>query len=220
MFELNPDEVIIAPNGVDLERFVSLPDPVTARRQLNFTEASTVMCTGHLYAGRGVELFIELARRIPSAQFVWVGGRLQDVNEWRAKASSQNLRNVLFTGFIPNRDLPLYQSGADILLMPYARSIFGSSGSADSGAVASPMKMFEYMAAERAIITSDLPVIREVLNESNALFCPPDDVDAWRTALENLLAYKPRRLMFARQARLAVENHTWIARARHVLDGF
>ena len=146
------------------------------------------MCTGHLYAGRGVELFIELARRIPSAQFVWVGGRPQDVNEWRAKASSQNLRNVLFTGFIPNRDLPLYQSAADVLLMPYARSIFGSSGSADSAAVASPMKMFEYMAAERAIITSDLPVIREVLNESNAVFCPPDDVEAWKTALEDLLA--------------------------------
>jgi glycosyltransferase involved in cell wall biosynthesis len=82
------------------------------------------------------------------------------------------------------------------------------------------MKMFEYMAAERAILTSDLPVIREVLNESNAVFCPPDDVDAWKTELEGLLAVEPRRRMFARQARFAVENHTWIARARHVLDGF
>jgi glycosyltransferase involved in cell wall biosynthesis len=214
---LEDDEIVIAPNGVDLERFASLPNPVAARRQLNFSEAPTVMCTGHLYAGRGVELFLELARRIPSVQFVWVGGRPQDIEEWRAKASSQN---VLFTGFIPNRDLPLYQSAADVLLMPYARSIFGSSGSADSAAVASPMKMFEYMAAERAIITSDLPVIREVLNESNAVFCPPDDVEAWKTALEGLLAYEPRRLMFARQARLAVENHTWITRARRVLEGF
>jgi glycosyltransferase involved in cell wall biosynthesis len=74
------------------------------------------------------------------------------------------------------------------------------------------MKMFEYMAAERAIITSDLPVIREVLNESNAVFCPPYDVDAWKTELEGLLGYETRRLMFARQARFAVENHTWIAR--------
>ena len=64
------------------------------------------------------------------------------------------------------------------------------------------MKMFEYMAAERAIITSDLPVIREVLNESNAVFCPPDEVDAWKTAIEGLLAFESRRLMFARQARL------------------
>jgi len=214
---LNTDEIVIAPNGVDLERFASLPDPVTARRRLNLFEAPTAMCTGHLYAGRGVELFVELARRIPNAQFVWVGGRPQDVDEWRAKVSS---KNVVFTGFIPNRDLPLYQSAADVLLMPYARSIFGSSGSADSAAVASPMKMFEYMAAERAIITSDLPVIREVLNETDAVFCPPDDVEAWKTALEGLLAYEPRRLMFAKQARCAVENHTWVARARKILEGF
>ena len=210
---LAPHEIVIAPNGVDLERFTSLPDPVTARRQLNLTESPTVMCTGHLYAGRGVELFLDLARRIPSAQFVWVGGRPQDVEQWRAKASSPN---VIFTGFIPNRDLPFYQSAADVLLMPYARSIFGSSGSADSAAVASPMKMFEYMAAERAILTSDLPVIREVLNESNAVFCPPDDAAAWQVALEGLLSYAPRRLMFAKQARLVVENYTWLARAIHV----
>jgi len=82
------------------------------------------------------------------------------------------------------------------------------------------MKMFEYMAAERAIITSDLPVIREVLNESNAVFCPPDDVDAWQVALEGLLSHQPRRLMFAKQARLAVENYTWIGRARKIMDGF
>jgi glycosyltransferase involved in cell wall biosynthesis len=214
---LAPHEIVIAPNGVDLERFTSLPDPVTARRQLNLQESPTVMCTGHLYAGRGVELFLDLATRIPSAQFVWVGGRPQDVETWRAKASSPN---VLFTGFIPNRDLPLYQSAADVLLMPYARSIFGSSGSADSAAVASPMKMFEYMAAERAILTSDLPVIREVLNESTAVFCPPDDGTAWQVALEGLLSHAPRRLMFAKQARLAVENYTWIARAKRILDGF
>jgi glycosyltransferase involved in cell wall biosynthesis len=76
------------------------------------------------------------------------------------------------------------------------------------------------MAAERAILTSDLLVIREVLNESNAVFCPPDDINAWKTAIENLLAYEPRRLMFARQARCAVENHTWIARARKIMEGF
>src|SRR5688572_5449430 len=44
------NEVVIAPNGVDLERFSSLPDPAAARRQLGLREAPTVMCTGHLYA--------------------------------------------------------------------------------------------------------------------------------------------------------------------------
>ena len=63
----------------------------------------------------------------------------------------------------------------------------GSSGTADSAAVASPMKMFEYMAAGRAIVSADLPVIREVLNEENAVFCKPDDIDDWKFALSRLL---------------------------------
>ncbi|HEX2991277.1 MAG TPA: glycosyltransferase family 4 protein, partial [Anaerolineales bacterium] len=160
------EEVVIAPNGVDLERFDSLPDPVTARRQTGLREAPTVMCTGHLYAGRGAELFLELAASLPHVRFVWVGGRSEDIAAWRSRLKSDN---VFFTGFIPNQELPQYQAAADILLMPYSRSIMGSSGSADSAAVASPMKMFEYMAAGRAIVSSDLPVIREVLNESNAV---------------------------------------------------
>ena len=74
-----PEEVIISPNGVDLERFAALPDPVTARRTTGLHETPTVMCTGHLYAGRGAELFLELAESLPQAQFIWVGGRPEDV---------------------------------------------------------------------------------------------------------------------------------------------
>lgn len=215
-----PDEAVqVSPNGVDLERYVHLPNPAEARLQLNLKDGLTVGFTGHFYAGRGMDLLFELARAMPNLNFLWAGGTPEAVEAWRAKLNAAQVLNVNLTGFIENRRLPLYQSAADILLMPYSRAISASSGQ-DIAEVINPMKMFEYMAAERAIITSDLPVIREVLNESNAVFCPPDDVNSWKTAIENLLAYEPRRLMFARQARLAVENHTWIARARRALDGF
>ena len=211
------DEVVIAPNGVDLERFASLPDPVTARRQIGLRESRTVMCTGHLYAGRGADLFLSVAKSLPQVQFVWVGGRPEDIKTWKQKAESEN---VTFTGFIPNSDLPLYQAAADILLMPYSRSIMGSSGSADSAAVASPMKMFEYMAAGCAIVSADLPVIREVLNEKNAIFCEPDDIEHWRFELEALLDNKARRDELGNQARHDVEGYTWIARAQHIMNEF
>src|SRR5215207_3790908 len=73
------DQVVIAPNGVDLERFTSLPDPLTARRQIGIRESPTIMCTGHLYAGRGADLCLALARTIPNAHCVWVGGRPKDI---------------------------------------------------------------------------------------------------------------------------------------------
>lgn len=211
------EEVVIAPNGVDLERFASLPDPLTARRQIGLREAPTVMCTGHLYAGRGAELFLALAKSLPQAHFVWVGGRPDDIKFWKQKAASNNLT---FTGFIPNSDLPLYQAAADILLMPYSRSIMGSSGTADSANVASPMKMFEYMAAGRAIVSADLPVIREVLNEQNAVFCAPDDRGAWKSAIETLLNDGSQRAALGEQAKQDVQGYTWLTRAKRILNGF
>jgi glycosyltransferase involved in cell wall biosynthesis len=211
------DEVVIAPNGVELERFASLPDSATARRQLGLREAPTVMCTGHLYAGRGADLFIALAKTLPQAQFIWVGGRPEDIKSWKQRVESNNL---VFTGFIPNQDLPLYQAAADILLMPYSRSIMGSSGSADSAAVASPMKMFEYMAAGRAIVSSDLPVIREVLNEKNAVFCEPDEIGGWRLVIESLLEDDARRMELGKQAQRDVQGYTWVSRAQRIMNGF
>ncbi len=211
------DEVVIAPNGVELERFASLPDPVTARQKLNLPSAAIVMCTGHLYPGRGTDLFLALAREIPQAHFVWVGGRPYDITAWKSRAESDN---ITFTGFIPNQDLPLYQSAADILLMPYSRSIMGSSGTADSASVASPMKMFEYMAAGRAIVTADLPVIREVLNEQSAVFCEPDTVEDWKLVIQGLLADETRRVALGNRAKEDVKGYTWLARAEKIIHGF
>jgi glycosyltransferase involved in cell wall biosynthesis len=216
-FRLPPQDVVIAPNGVDLERFAALPPaPEPARQTLNLPPAPTVMCTGHLYAGRGADLFLALAKELPQAHFVWIGGRPADVEAWKSRAQSGN---VTFTGFIPNQDLPLYQSAADILLMPYSRSIMGSSGTADSASVASPMKMFEYMAAGRAIVTADLPVIREVLSEKNAVFCEPVDVDDWKLGIGELLTDESRRLALGRQARQDVQDYTWSARAGRIMRG-
>jgi glycosyltransferase involved in cell wall biosynthesis len=104
--------------------------------------------------------------------------------------------------------------------MPYSRSILGSSGTADSASVASPMKMFEYMAAGRAIISADLPVIREVLNEMNAIFCAPDDLENWRLEIEKLLTDETRRAELGKRAREEVKGYTWLARAEKIVAGF
>ena len=214
---MRPADVVIAPNGVELERFASLLDPSAARRLIGLRESPTVLCAGHLYAGRGADMFLRLAESIPDAHFVWVGGRASDVETWSEKAA--RLANVTFLGFVPNSDLPRYLAAADVLLMPYARSILGSSGSSDSAAVASPMKMFEYMAAGRAILTSDLPVIREVLDESTAAFVPPEDAPAWTAALKSLLADPARRELLASKACREAKKYTWLARAEKILAG-
>jgi glycosyltransferase involved in cell wall biosynthesis len=210
-------QTVTAPDGVDLERYTSLPDPKSARRILSLPAALTVLCTGHLYAGRGADLFLGLAAKFPQASFVWVGGQPADVEVWKQRAVG--LPNVTFTGFIPNERIPLFQSAADVLLMPYQRTVATSSGG-NTAEICSPMKMFEYMAAGRAILSSDLPVLHEVLDGTMAIFCPLDDTGGWESALGELLGDEDHRKALGLRARLAVEQYSWVRRAQRVLDGF
>ncbi len=212
-------QTVTSPDGVDLERYFSLPDPEEARRKLGLPAVTTVLCSGHLYEGRGADLFLALAGKFPQISFVWVGGRPADVVKWAARADRQGSTNLTFTGFVPNEQIPLYQSAADVLLMPYQRVVATSSGG-NTADICSPMKMFEYMATGRPILSSDLPVLHEVLDESTAVFCPPDDLGCWESALAGLLSDENLQQTLGQRAREAVQRYSWLERAKRSLDEF
>jgi glycosyltransferase involved in cell wall biosynthesis len=211
--------VQVAPNGVDLAQYESLPAAGEARRQLGIPEMPVAGFTGHIYPGRGAGLLFELARHMPDVHFLWVGGKPEELVYWRERLEQAGASNVTMTGFVENSRLPLYQAAADVLLMPYGRSISASSGQ-DIAQVINPMKMFDYMAAGRAILSADLPVIHEVLNESNAVFCEPGNLAAWERALRALLNDEPRKSALGKQAQKDVARYTWVARAERALEGF
>ncbi|MES0359515.1 MAG: glycosyltransferase, partial [Anaerolineales bacterium] len=83
----------------------------------------------------------------------------------------------------------------------------------------SPMKLFEYMACERAICSSDLPVLREVLSEDMAVLLPPEDIDAWVAALRDLQDNPAHRKSMANKARQEVDQYSWDRRAQKILEG-
>jgi glycosyltransferase involved in cell wall biosynthesis len=211
------ESVLIAPNGVELEKYEGLPGSQEARRQLNLPQDPTVGFTGHIYPGRGADLLFELAKQMPDVKFLWVGGTPDLVAFWRGKLHEEKMENVTMTGFVPHERIPLYQAASDILLMPYSHSIEASSGQ-DIAEVINPMKMFEYMAAGRAIVCADLNVIREVLNEGNAEFCEPGDVGKWKDEVEALLLNESRRHELGQKARKDVEQFGWIQREDKVID--
>jgi glycosyltransferase involved in cell wall biosynthesis len=82
------------------------------------------------------------------------------------------------------------------------------------------MKMFEYMAAGRAILTSDLPVIHEVLDDQTAYFCPPEDLNAWESALRYLKDHPEKSQALGIAAQKLAKDYTWKARAGKALEGF
>lgn len=211
-------ESLIIRSGVDLEGYRDLPEPAEARRQLGYRDLLTVGYTGHLYPGRGIELMYELAKRNMDTQFLWVGGEEETVQAWQSRLNQEGISNVLLPGFVVQDQLPLYQAACDILVMPYEKTITVSSG-ANTEKFASPMKVFEYMAAGRAILSSDLPVLREVLDQRIALFAPPEDVAVWDHELKRLVRDQKLRRELGDASRAEVSKFGWRERARRSLAG-
>lgn len=214
---IDEQDLVVAPNGVDLARFKDLPEPAAARRQLGLpAERLTAVYTGHLYAGRGIELLFDLAQAFPLVHFLLVGGNPDAVESRRQQVAEMGLENVTLTGFVENQQLPLFQAAGDVLLMPYGRVIAGSSGG-NSADICSPMKMFEYMASGRAILCSDLPVFHEVLNDQNAVFCEIENLDSWKAGMKNLVDNPDIMKNLGRQVKIDAMRYTWNSRSQTIL---
>jgi glycosyltransferase involved in cell wall biosynthesis len=180
-------------------------------------ERFTLGYTGHLYPGRGRELLLELAKKLPQVSFLVVGGERQDISNFQAEIQVEQVQNLILTGFVPNAELPLYQAACDVLLMPYQQKVAASSGG-DIARYLSPMKLFEYLACQRPIVSSDLAVLQEVLNPQNAILSPADDLAAWVHAIQSLQSDPELRERLARQARQDAQRYTWEMRARRILE--
>jgi len=215
----NPDNLQIAPNGTDPERYIDLPNPDKARKSLGLKNGFTVGYTGHFYPGRGMNLLTAIAKSMPKINFLWVGGREKDIAPWQSELNAQSIHNVTITGFISNSRLPVYQAAADILVMPYGKKIEGSSGG-NIARVINPMKMFDYLSTGRAIIASNIPVFHEVLNEKIAVFCDPGNVAEWISAIKKLSTNDKLRVSMQKAALEAAKSYSWKNRAAASVNKF
>ena len=216
---LKAEDCLIMPNGFSPEDYAGLPDAAEAKRQMGFApDRPAVSCSGHLYAGRGSGLFTELAARFPEADFHWFGGTEDAVKACREEAAEKGLANITFHGTLPRTKLPLAQAACDVLLMPYGKQIAGSGGG-NSAEICSPMKMFEYMAEGRCILSSDLPVIHEILDDSCAVFCEPEDTGSWERVLRMVLDRPELRERLGAEAKRRSARYTWQNRAGIYLNG-
>lgn len=213
-------DVVVAHDGVDLDLYKSLPTPEEAKRVAGRSPSRPVAAyAGHLYAGRGIDIILKCAEALPEWSFVIAGGNPDDIAAVRERCDALGLSNVELIGFVENSELPARLAAADALLMPYQRKVMVSGGRLDTAQWMSPLKMFEYLAMGRAIVASDLPVLREVLDDEAAVLVPPDDVNAWVDALSRLYECKALQSQLAIAACLRSTEYTWTRRVRRILDG-
>ena len=208
------DRILAAQNGAD-----PVPAGVVPAELPNRGGRLQVGYVGQLYPAKGMDLIATLVPLCPWADFHVVGGMEREQQHWRERLGA--LPNLTFHGFLPPGELHPLRQAFDMVLAPYAREKRQPDGVLKPVEHVSPVKVFEYMAAGKAMICSDLPVFHEVVEpEVTALLCDPDQPAAWATALARLRDQPElrQRLGSAAKARF-LKEFTWQARAAKVVAG-
>ncbi len=210
-FGVPEQKILLARDAVDMKKFYITATRDECRAKLNLpADKKIVVYTGHLYDWKGADVLAGATAELPPDTRVYiVGGTVADTEAFRRRFVSANL-HVL--GWRNSSEIPLWLKAADVLVLP-------TSGKTAIGArYTSPMKLFEYMASATPIVASDLPSIREVLQESQAIFVRPDDPLALAGGIAAVLHNEHGARLVALAAQEHVREYSWENRARNIIN--
>lgn len=209
-YEIEADRILVLHDAVNLEDYDSIDT------SLELTSGQLKLAyMGSLFPGKGIETIVRLAAVDTKNRYDIFGAR-GPVDKWKTLAEELG-SSVHFMGQIENAKVPETLVKYDILLMPYSNKVevYGE----DLTNCMSPLKMFEYMASGRIIMSSDLPVIREVLEDrKDAYLIEPDNVDAWYETIKEIESNRKEAVLIAQNGKEKVNRYTWTARARKVAE--
>ena len=208
---LNNEKIQVAHDGAD--EVIDLDSKTNLLGDKNKLKVGYV---GHLYKGKGVEVISSLAKKVDSdVEFHIIGGIEKDIKIWKDKTNS---KNVFFYGHVAHKEVGNYINALDICLLPNQKVVLAFDSKQTEINISdftSPLKVFEYMSHKKAIIASDLPVLREVLNSKNSLLVECDNIKEWRAAIAKL-KIPINRENLAKQALSDFTSYTWKKRAKNV----
>jgi glycosyltransferase involved in cell wall biosynthesis len=213
------DRVLWAPDGVDLRLFAAIGNKDTARQEFQLPLDKTIVgYVGKLTTmeqDKGVDhllqAFFEVWQRNKNAYLLIVGATDHEQPEVSRQLIELGIPSESFkvVGHVPHAKALNYMRVVDVLIMNYPDS-------AHYAHYMSPLKLFEYMASGVPIISTDLPSVRDVLHEKNALLVPPGEPGALATAIDTVFSDPQMASALAQQARIDVTQYSWEARARSI----
>ncbi len=209
-------DILVAPSGVDLDIFKKESSQSDARRELRLPlGVPLAVYTGNFTTmgkDKGVADSIAALRFAKGVVFAAFGGSNADIETYadvarRAGVSEQ----VILRPHSPQTVLALAQQAADILLMPFPDTPHYRNHM-------SPVKMFEYMASGRPVIATDLPTVREVLDDTTAFIVPPNDPESLAREILHVVASRDEAMRRSHKAREMVKEFSWEARSRRIVS--
>ncbi len=201
---VSAEKICVAHDGVDLEAFAHPESKEVARTRLGLPQdASIAMYIGRLDGWKGIDTFLEASAHMKDIQCVIIGGEPHQVEEL-----SRRYPQVRFLGAHPYRALANNMAAADVLVLP-------NTGKDEiSVSFTSPLKLFAYMTSGIPIVASDLPSIREVVDDTAAYLVPPDDAHALADGIQKAIAGGNAR---AEEARTRVVEYSWKRRVERIM---
>ncbi|MGC8875408.1 MAG: glycosyltransferase family 4 protein, partial [Chloroflexia bacterium] len=206
---LSSERVVYVPNGVERSRFEGLDRETGARLRFRHGLAGkpTVLYLGTLSLASHplfllLEAFVQVAREVPEARLVWLGGG-EDRPRIARRVQELGLSGrVLFLGAVAPAEVPNHLLLADITVDPVHDD--------EVARARSPLKILESMACGIPVVTGDVGDRREMLADGAAgLLVPPGDPDALAQGIVSLLLDPARRRRMAEAAREHVQAYLW-----------
>jgi glycosyltransferase involved in cell wall biosynthesis len=202
------EKIAVIADGVDVASFRINENKQAVKGKLKLHGPKVVMYTGHLYEWKGVNALAEAATHAPEHLFVFVGGTDKHIFDFKQRYPHPNIRIV---GQRPHNEIPLYLRAADVVVLP-------NSGKYEiSSHFTSPLKLFEYMASGTPIVASDLPSLREVLDEETAVLVEPDNALALAKGISKIVGDEDFGNTLAAEAIRRVDKYSWDNRAKEIL---
>ena len=214
---LTEKPVFIVPNGVDTGAFC--PEAGDRfRKQYGIGEDEIVVTyVGSFRQWHGIPTILDTAEYILSQRrnitFILVGnGPLFDY----AQRKAAGLRNVILTGSVAMDDIPRYVAGSDICVAPFSGENFGPIDR--YGFWWCPVKLFEYLACGKPVVSSDYREVRKIVKDA-ALLSTPQDTRGFSKHILTLADTKQLREELGLRARsLSTENNSWDQRSELLLS--
>lgn len=220
-FGIYPDKIFVAHDAVRLEDFSDYVSTAEARSRVGLgSELKVLGYVGSLKTmgmEKGVSTAILSLNFLPEDFFLYVvGGVPEDIDYYQKFAEDKNLAHrVKFAGIVPHKDISLHVSACDFLVAPFPDFEHYRY-------YMSPLKIFEYMASKKPIVVTDLPTLREILEDNEtALFVQPNNPKELADSLSRLAQDKPLVDRISHTAYSKVMNeYTWKKRAKNIINFF